>query len=100
MKVIRSGNKRFPKILAGILTRGEADSAGVEESVRSILADVRSRVDCAVTEYTKRFDRVDLRGRLEVSVREINGALKKIPKKDVKLLELAARRIEAFHRRQ
>lgn len=100
MRIISSNEKSFPAFLDSVTGRGEADTTAVEAAVRAIIDDVRSRGDGAVAEYTLKFDGVDLRGRLEVSAREINSAMRKVPKKDIELLELSARRVEDFHRRQ
>ncbi len=100
MKVIATGDKRFPSVLRGIMERGAADDPEVEGAVRSIIADVRKGGDRALAEYTKKFDGVDLKGKIEVSARAINAAIKKVSKKDLKLMEFAASRIETFHRRQ
>jgi len=100
MKIIRSKGRGFSEFISRILNRGTSVVPGVEGSVRAIIDDVRLRGDRAVAEYTKKFDGVDLRGRIEVKKKEIDRAFKKIPEKDVNLLELAASRIEAFARRQ
>ncbi len=100
MRVVSTKDKGFPSVLKGLLDRGEADTTRVEDTVREILAGVRKGGDRALVEYTERFDRVDVKGRLRVRDAEIERALKRIPAKDLKLLRLAASRIEAFHRRQ
>ena len=100
MKVVRSKNKGFVRVLDSILERGAVDSSKVEPEVRAILDRVRGKGDAAVREYTRRFDGVDLLGSFKVSSRDIDKACKKVPAKDLKLLEFASERIESFHRRQ
>ena len=100
MKVIRSADKGFEAALASITGRGQADTSAVENSVKDIISGVRERGDRAVAEYTMLFDGVDLKGRFEVTAREINSAFKSLPKKEIELLELAARRVEDYHRKQ
>ena len=100
MKIIRARDRKFPRFLAAVTGRGAADTRAVEAAVRAILDDVRIEGDPAVARYTKEFDGVDLKGRVEVTAGEMNAALRKVPKKDVRLLELAASRVEDFHRRQ
>lgn len=100
MRIIDSKDKSFPEVLSSITKRGEQDTSAVEAAVKKILDDVRAKGDKAVLEYTKKFDGVDLKGRLQVTEAEINASLKKIPKKDLALIELAAQRIESFHRKQ
>src|SRR6185295_10013603 len=68
----------------------------------SILADVQSRGDAAVLEYTKRFDGVDVSSvsALEISQAELQAALASIPAKQRVALEAAARRVRSYHERQ
>jgi histidinol dehydrogenase len=100
MKVIRSKERGFAAFLALIAKRGAASSASVEPVVRRIIKDVRARGDEALSEYTERFDGVDTRGRVRVEQKDMERAAGRIPRKDLKLIELAASRIESFHRRQ
>lgn len=67
--------------------------------MRKILSDVRRGGDKAVERYTRKFDGVTLKGRLFVSASEINSAMRRLGRGEVKLLESAARRIEDYHRR-
>ncbi|MBI5809871.1 MAG: histidinol dehydrogenase [Deltaproteobacteria bacterium] len=72
----------------------------VNTAVLAILQGVVRRRDAALIATTKKFDHVDITGRLEVKKNEIDKAYKSIPKDELALLELAARRIETFHKRQ
>ncbi len=100
MRVIESTDKDFPALLSSITGRGEEDTGRVEASVKAVIDAVRKRGDRALSEYTKKFDGVDLSGRYEVAQKEIDRAAAALPKKDLRLLELAASRIESFHRKQ
>ncbi|MBI3755597.1 MAG: histidinol dehydrogenase [Deltaproteobacteria bacterium] len=101
MKIFSANEKGFIKILDAILKRGESDTTGIEEAVKAILKDVRRSGDKSLLKYTERFDGVRVKSKeLMVEKREIKKALQKIPKHDLKILELAAKRIEAFHKRQ
>lgn len=100
MRIIETKDKNFDEVLSVITSRGEEDTTAVEEAVKAILDNVKLRGDSAVIEYTKKFDGVGVEGRLKVEEREINNALKAVPRKDIKLLELSASRIESFHKKQ
>src|SRR3972149_2011895 len=100
MRIVESKDKGFEKLLSEILKRGDEDTSSVEEAVKEIIFAVRSRGDDALVEYTRRFDKADVKGRLEVKPVEIDKAIKSVPKADIKLLELASDRIESFHRGQ
>ena len=75
------------------------DVAGV---VADVLADLRKRGDQALLDLTRRFDRVDVAsvGALRVAAGEIDAAVAEVPQVTSDALDLAATRIEAFHRRQ
>ncbi|WP_374593938.1 histidinol dehydrogenase [Aquabacterium sp.] len=79
----------------------ETDSA-IEERVAAILADVKTRGDAAVLEYTQRFDGLAASGMpaLELGQDELQAALKAIPAEQRAALEAAARRVRAYHVRQ
>jgi histidinol dehydrogenase len=76
-------------------------SHDVEQTVRGIIDDVKARGDAALTEYTAKFDRVDL-GRigLRVTPAEIDAAEAKCKPEALAALKLARDRIEAYHLRQ
>jgi len=79
--------------------RGAAVDVG--ETVAAILADVRARGDAAVADYTERFDHVRLGpGELRIAKAEIAAARQGCDNDALAALELAAGRIESYHRRQ
>ncbi len=101
MRWVNSGSAAFRKALAEGERRGETDSAKVRAVVAEVLARVRKEGDAALAEYTRRFDRFDLRKRgAAVPRREIDAAWRSTPKAVRDSLALAASRIDSFHRRQ
>jgi histidinol dehydrogenase len=68
-------------------------------AVREILADVRARGDDAVRDLTERFDGVRLAD-LRVPAGELKDALARIPDELRDAMEVAAGRIERYHRAQ
>jgi len=73
----------------------------VAAAVRGIVADVRARGDAALIELTARFDRVALTPQsLRVHEDEIAAAERACAPEALKALDVAAWRIEAYHRRQ
>jgi histidinol dehydrogenase len=72
----------------------------VSEVVSVIIADVRSRGDEAVIDYTARFDNLDVSGGLRVDPALIDAARDACPPEQLSALETAAARIRAFHERQ
>jgi histidinol dehydrogenase len=73
----------------------------VAAAVRGIVAEVRARGDAALIELTARFDRVALTPQsLRVREDEIAAAERACTPEALKALDVAAGRIEAYHRRQ
>jgi histidinol dehydrogenase len=74
----------------------------VESVVAEILAEVKARGDDALLEFTHRFDRLSLdeASALRIGEDEIEKAVATLPPRLLQALDLAASRIEAFHRAQ
>lgn len=79
----------------------EQDHA-IEERVAAILADVKSRGDQAVLEYTQRFDSLQASSvaALELTREELKAALEAITPAQRQALQAAAARVRSFHERQ
>ncbi len=91
----------FETAFARFLSRRRETEADVDAAVAEILADVRRRGDAALVELTERFDRVELTaGALRVTEDEIAAARAACEKETLSALELAAARIESYHRAQ
>ena len=84
-----------------LLDRSTRMAEGIDDAVAAIVADVRTRRDAAVADYTRRFDhREPVAGSYELS-RERWDACADAVAPDVRAaLELAAQRIRAFHEHQ
>ena len=91
----------FEAAFAALLTSRVAAEADVEADVAEILAAVREQGDAALLAYTERFDRLALAPEgMRVDTEEIAAAGSRADKDAVAALELAAARIEDYHRRQ
>jgi histidinol dehydrogenase len=76
----------------------QEDVAGV---VRAIIANVRKRGDEALCEYSAQLDRATLSAEtMRVGADEIDAAESKCSKAALDALDVAAKRIEVYHRRQ
>ncbi len=101
IRFLRFSEPDFASIFAGISDRSETVSAETEQIVQAILADVRHRGDAALCEYTARFDQLELTpATLEVTPQEVDRAVASLDARTFETLELAARRIAAFHHKQ
>ena len=89
----------IPASLHDSLTRIFGAGISPSEAVARILGDVRDRGDAAVREWTRRIDGVEIED-LEVSQRSLEDAYHQLDPTLRQALEVAARRIERFHRRQ
>ena len=84
-----------------LLSMKREEAPDVNDTVRDIIADVRSRGDAALIELTARFDRISLTPEtLGVSDDEIAEAEDRISAEEFEALQLATARIRAYHERQ
>jgi histidinol dehydrogenase len=91
----------FEAAFRALLAAKRESAADVDDAVALIIAEVASRGDAALVEYTNRFDRVSMSAdRLRLSPAEIADGAGRAPADTVAALRLAAERIESFHRRQ
>ena len=91
----------FEQRFTSLLAQARETTERVDQVVADIIAGVRARGDAALLDYTARFDRVSLTvDRLRVGTDEIAAAAASIPPPLAAALDLAAARIEAFHRAQ
>jgi histidinol dehydrogenase len=91
----------FAAAFAALASQARETTERVDHEVAAIIANVRAEGDAALLKYTQRFDRVLLDvDRLQVSGAEIDAALAEVPADLMAALDLAATRIEAFHRLQ
>ncbi len=101
MKRLDSADPAFADAFRALVLDARETTARVDGPVAAIIADVRARGDAALCEYTSRFDRLDLTpDRIRIGADEIEAAAAAVAPKLREALDLAARRIEAFHRAQ
>ncbi|MEW9273765.1 histidinol dehydrogenase [Gluconobacter oxydans] len=101
MKRLDTSAAGFSEDFATLLAARGSDERSVAEPVRAILADVRSRGDEALCDYTARFDRLTLPAeKLRISAEEIASEAARVPADLMDALRTAARRIETFHAAQ
>jgi histidinol dehydrogenase len=77
------------------------DSGTSEQTavVKSIIADIRSRGDKALSEYTEKFDRVPLSS-FQVTEKEVEEAYSQVDQPFIALVREAAENIRSFHEKQ
>ena len=89
---------QLDKLLAFEATQDEK----LDATVAAILADVRTRGDSALLDYTRRFDRMDVHdsAALELSPAVLRAAFEGLPTAQRSALEQAAQRVTAYHQKQ
>jgi histidinol dehydrogenase len=94
-------DKGFEAAFVSLLAAKRETNADVSSAVSTILDDVRVRGDDAVIELTHRFDRYNLNIEdLRIDSDEIDKAIGQCKPELIQALELAAGRIEEFHKHQ
>jgi len=91
----------FEQGFTALLAMKRESAPDVDEAVRQIIADVVARGDEALIELSRKFDRIDLeKTGIAVGAEEIARAEAKCPPEQLEALDLALKRITAFHERQ
>ena len=101
MRILKTGDRNFPRLFKGIVTRGATAAEEVEATVRSILQDVKTGGDAALIRLSEKYDNNKITVKnLRIEERDIKKSPQKIPAADLSSLTRACGRIEAFHCRQ
>ena len=98
MRRLATTQPGFEADFAALLDEARETAASVTAAVAAIIAAVRAGGDAALTEYTQRFD--GWSGTLRVTAAEMAEAEASVAPDLLAALDLAAARIEAFHRAQ
>ena len=101
LRRLNRSDAAFKEQLESLLSNTDEPTAEISRTVESILADVKTRGDAALLEYTNRFDDRDAAIEdLEIHASELEKALETIPAELRKGLEHAASRVREYHDRQ
>ena len=101
MKRLSTSDKSFDADFAALLAEARETTAQVGQPVAEIIAAVRARGDAALCEFTAKFDRMQVQpAGLSIGTEEVDAAVAEISPALMDALDLAATRIEAFHRAQ
>jgi histidinol dehydrogenase len=100
LRIFDSASADFGRFIDAILSRRGESGGAVDRAVAKIIGQVRAGGDRALLDLIRRYDGVKLgAARLRVSAAELRAARDALPRAERRALELAARRIAAFHRR-
>ena len=102
IKRLNTQDENFWPELKGMLEWETVSDQQVFDTVNGILADIRSRGDAALIEYTNRFDRMSVESmdQLEISQERLQQALQNIPADQRLALETAETRIRVYAEHQ
>ena len=99
---LSTASATFEADFAARLHWSAEQDAAIEQRVAAILADVQTRGDAAVLEYTQRFDGVQAQSMaaLELSQAELKAAYDSLPAEQKDALTAAAARVRSYHEAQ
>ncbi|MEK7708636.1 MAG: histidinol dehydrogenase [Pseudomonadota bacterium] len=102
IKRFNSTDSDFDSNLDKLLAFENAQDDAVDITVAKILADIRSRKDAALIEYTNRFDRLTATSGkdLELTQENLRHSLEALPSIQRNALEQAAERVRSYHEKQ
>ncbi|MBP5249515.1 MAG: histidinol dehydrogenase [Lachnospiraceae bacterium] len=101
MRKVRLNEETIKTLLGELLKRNPNQYGKYEETVRSILDDVKTRGDEAVFDLTKRFDRAEINAdNFKVTEEEIEEAYRLIPDEVLAVIRKSAENIRNYHAMQ
>lgn len=102
LRILNSRDPDFEQQLNTLLARDSGQNETVHQTVAEILAAVRRRGDEAVLEYTRRFDKLDVKTAVELVLPEarLQSALEGLQSNERQALETAAVRIQRYAEQQ
>jgi len=102
MKKLNYSDSNFQQELEQLLAWEAGSNEEVENTVKEILNNVKSKGDSAVVEYTNRFDRLTATGMSELVIpqQRLQQALDDLPSEQRTALESAAERVRLYHNHQ
>jgi len=101
MKITRTTDSDFEALYARITGRGRVFDEDLWAVVKTIVEEVARKGDEALFDHTRRLDGYALTAEtVAVSEAELEEAAARVDASDLAIMELAASRIETFHRQQ
>lgn len=100
MITLSTADAGFEAGFTALVEQARETTNRVDGAVAAIIQDVRTRGDAALIDYTAKFDRWQPTGGLRITEAELIAAEDSVDPALLEALDLAAARIEAFHRAQ
>ncbi|HEX3673793.1 MAG TPA: histidinol dehydrogenase [Rhizomicrobium sp.] len=89
----------FERAFEALLSANRENDEDVADAARAIIAEVRARGDAALFDLTEKFDKSRPTA-LRLTEAEIDAGEAQCPKAALDALDIAAKRVETYHRRQ
>ena len=101
MNIIKYSDDNYSQEIDALVQRCDVDFQSQDETVRTILEEVKKDRDEALLKFTNQFDQTDYQlSDLEVQPEEIQQAYNQVELAELDAMKLAADNIEWFHARQ
>ena len=101
IRVVKTSDPAFKSTLRKIVQRRGQKAEKIEKLVGEIIRLVKKKGDRALLHFSRLFDGIRLsKSTIEVTQKEMDRAMRRVPMDDLRVLRLAAKRIGAFHRHQ
>lgn len=102
MHLLNTRDSGFQQALTALLAFETAQDPAIDTAVANIIADVQTRGDAALLDYTTRFDRFvpASAAALDLTAAELKAAFDRIPDATRTALEAAAERVRRYHEHQ
>ena len=102
IKRLNSQDVGFKETLLSSLSLPMADDEAIDAAAARILLAVKEKGDEAVLGFTKQFDRLNVASvsELEIPRKDLEQAYKSLPAEEKNALDIAARRVRAYHEHQ
>ena len=102
IRLLSASDDDFRSTLTSLLDRNQQARPEIENTVRQIINDVRTRGDQALLEYTGKFDQYTAGAvsEFEIEKARLKQSFDKLPKPQATALQQAAERVRFYHERQ
>ncbi len=101
MRIVKLTGETRRLLLNDLLQRSPGHYSQYEATVREIIEKVKSNGDCALFEYTKKFDQFELNAQnIRVSDQDIRDAYDSMDPELVRVIRESAENIRHFHQKQ
>lgn len=100
MKILYSNEANFKDEFRALVDRSNIDMQSVMPIVNGIINDIKERGDIALNEQIAKFDKWEVNGNLAITTNEMKEAYDNLDSKLRDALELAYKRVKAYHEKQ